>query len=179
MGVATCTRKIMNLYKRVLFIGIFALVGCSRKADGDLKAQDPIPKWTVIEYQKTELAYKASKVEVAIEVLESLVAQLESRAKNTPPEYRIESGIWVNKMRLAGALYAKGDRTRALSLVDAIVQLRAGHQVNTHELASGRAEIFGWLINEYTVRKPIWGSNAVSDFNKALVEEQKANGGGM
>jgi hypothetical protein len=65
-----------------------------------------------------------------------------------------------------GAFYAKGDKSHALELIDEVTRIRLKHDPNGPELASGRAEVFGWLHNEYTVRKPVWSKGATWQFRQ-------------
>lgn len=64
----------------------------------------------------TEAAYRTPDIEKAIPILEHLVSYLKAKARIGAPEYAINDGVWVNKMRLAGAFYAKGDKSHALEL---------------------------------------------------------------
>jgi hypothetical protein len=153
-------------WTRTLLAVILVLVGCARHDSPNSSAEPAFPQWALLEAKRTDEAYRSESVENAIQTFRLLVSELRARA-DANHEYRIDSGIWVNKMRLAGAFYLEGDKASAEALMNEIVRIRAGKEANDSTLVSGRADIFKWLVGEYSVRKPLWGKEAVDEFSRA------------
>ena len=96
-------------------------VGCSR----DRAEEGPsLPRWSHTERGFTSLAYNTENADDAARILSFLVRELEIEAKRPNPEYGIEDAIWVNRLRLAGATYATGEKDRAFELMDQSVNER-------------------------------------------------------
>ena len=123
-----------------------------------------------------ESAYRATSASEAVATLSRLVGILEVEAKRPNPEYAVADGVWVNKARLAGAVYATGDKERALNILADLARERAHKDLTVPELVSGQHEIMRWIAHEYSVRQPRWGAAVARDFQQLADEESLAPG---
>ena len=110
----------------------------------------------------TERAYRTPNIDEAITALENLTEILVQRSKADPNEYAIADAIWVNKMRVAGAVYESGRADQAFQLIDALARSRTSVTLDEAQLVKARREVMGWIANEYKVRHPVWATKVVT-----------------
>ena len=143
---------------------VFSLfAGCARDKPGDGPS---LAHWSLTERRFTSLAYQAKEAADAVRVLRFLVREFEIEAKRPKPENGIHDAVWVNRLRLAAATYASGEKDQALTLIDQSVSERLQHAATPDELSSGRKDAKQWIVHDITFHHPAWGASVILDFTQ-------------